>query len=131
MSAVLPDLVGRTVSSMASRRAQCGECGWESDPVPNGHLADQLQAAHVCAPDSRMRYWVARSACNEGDTDLFFSDKAQDVDLAKSICQACPVRARCLRRALESGDNDYGTLGGMTAAERRALQQPMRRRTAA
>lgn len=49
-------------------------------------------------------------------------------EIAKQACLSCPVRAECLRRALETGER-YGIWGGMTPDERRDLaRRDMRRR---
>ncbi|PXY25939.1 transcription factor WhiB [Prauserella sp. PE36] len=69
--------------------------------------------------------WSERAACRDEDPELFFpvSDMgpgAQQTAQAKAICARCPVRAECLRYALESG-LDYGIFGGTTERERRAL----------
>src|SRR5215469_2344517 len=36
-----------------------------------------------------------------GDPDLFFAESPDDVELAKSLCSDCPVRAQCLAGAME------------------------------
>ena len=43
-------------------------------------------------------------------------------DLAKSICEDCPVRRPCLLWALETGE-DHGVWGGATAKERRKMRR--------
>ena len=35
------------------------------------------------------------------DPELFFAESPADVELAKALCQTCPVRAECLAGALE------------------------------
>ena len=40
---------------------------------------------------------------------------------AKAVCATCPVRADCLRFALDAG-LDYGIFGGLDAAARQALK---------
>ncbi|MDQ4445404.1 WhiB family transcriptional regulator [Bifidobacterium longum] len=55
--------------------------------------------------------------------------RGEDVnEIAKQACLSCPVRAECLRQALETGEQ-YGIWGGMTPEERRDLaRRDMRRR---
>ncbi len=45
---------------------------------------------------------------------------AREEERAKTICSACPVRARCLAFAFEH-DEAYGVWGGLNPEERRAL----------
>ena len=55
--------------------------------------------------------------------------RGEDVnEIAKQACLSRPVRAECLRQALETGEQ-YGIWGGMTPEERRDLaRRDMRRR---
>src|SRR6266704_2270945 len=46
-----------------------------------------------------------------GDPDLFFAESPDDVELAKSLCSDCPVRARCLAGAVERRE-PWGVWGG-------------------
>jgi len=45
------------------------------------------------------------------DPDLFFAESPVDVELAKSICGGCPVRAACLAGAIERRE-PWGVWGG-------------------
>ena len=49
--------------------------------------------------------------CRQGDGELFFAESPSDVELAKSLCQACPVRQECLAGALERRE-PWGVWGG-------------------
>ena len=49
--------------------------------------------------------------CREYDPELFFAEAPDDVEYAKSLCQDCPVRATCLRGALERRE-PWGVWGG-------------------
>jgi WhiB family transcriptional regulator, redox-sensing transcriptional regulator len=67
--------------------------------------------------------WRSAAACQDTDPDLFFpvsgSGKSlEQVDRAKAICAACPVRRDCLAFALRIGQAD-GIWGGLTEEERR------------
>jgi hypothetical protein len=64
--------------------------------------------------------WRDRSACLDEDPDLFFPDTPADLARARTVCQGCPVRARCLRAALSAGEQ-YGVFGGLVPGERAAL----------
>ncbi|HVB41530.1 MAG TPA: WhiB family transcriptional regulator [Streptosporangiaceae bacterium] len=45
------------------------------------------------------------------DPDLFFAESPDDVELAKSLCGDCPVRAGCLAGAIERRE-PWGVWGG-------------------
>jgi WhiB family transcriptional regulator, redox-sensing transcriptional regulator len=49
--------------------------------------------------------------CRLNDPELFFAESPADVELAKSLCQTCPVRAECLAGALERRE-PWGVWGG-------------------
>ena len=49
--------------------------------------------------------------CRINDPELFFAESPADVELAKSLCQTCPVRAECLAGALERRE-PWGVWGG-------------------
>lgn len=66
-----------------------------------------------------MKDWTDLAACWGMDPELWFplGDGAQ----AKAVCAACPVRADCLRFALDAG-LDHGIFGGLDADARRAVK---------
>jgi WhiB family transcriptional regulator, redox-sensing transcriptional regulator len=45
------------------------------------------------------------------DPDLFFAELPEDVELAKSLCHACPARTACLAGALQRRE-PWGVWGG-------------------
>ncbi len=49
--------------------------------------------------------------CRSHDPELFFAESPADVELAKALCQTCPVRAECLAGALERQE-PWGVWGG-------------------
>jgi WhiB family redox-sensing transcriptional regulator len=49
--------------------------------------------------------------CRINDPELFFAESPADVELAKALCQTCPVRAECLAGALERRE-PWGVWGG-------------------
>ena len=49
--------------------------------------------------------------CRRENPELFFAESPQDVELAKALCQDCPVRAECLAGALERRE-PWGVWGG-------------------
>jgi WhiB family redox-sensing transcriptional regulator len=49
--------------------------------------------------------------CRRNDAELFFAESPADVELAKSLCQDCPLRLECLEGALERRE-PWGVWGG-------------------
>jgi WhiB family transcriptional regulator, redox-sensing transcriptional regulator len=78
--------------------------------------------------------WRADGACLAADPDLFFPIGAgaaagQEISRALRMCEACPVKRKCLDFALQTGEAN-GIWGGTTPEERvRALRARTRRPT--
>lgn len=72
--------------------------------------------------------WQSDAACLGSGHDRFFGDdpklpmKRAEVEAAKAICHACPVRSDCLEYALVANER-WGVWGGLTAPERDRLQR--------
>ncbi len=49
--------------------------------------------------------------CRVDNPDLWFGETPAELELAKSLCAGCPVRARCLRAALDRAE-PWGVWGG-------------------
>jgi WhiB family redox-sensing transcriptional regulator len=49
--------------------------------------------------------------CRTNDAELWFAESPSDVELAKALCQDCPVRAECLNGALDRRE-PWGVWGG-------------------
>ena len=49
--------------------------------------------------------------CRTFDPDLWFADSPAELELAKSLCAECPLRAECLAGAIERGE-PWGVWGG-------------------
>ncbi|MGU3586529.1 WhiB family transcriptional regulator [Rhodococcus sp. C26F] len=80
--------------------------------------------------------WQLRALCREEDNGTFFhpdnergTERSARVQAAKQICRRCIVRSECLRHALSAGER-YGTWGGLSEDERRALHARNRKRQA-
>lgn len=73
--------------------------------------------------------WRNKAECRQGNglDDVDFSpETARAQALVAEICHhLCPVRAECLRDALEN-DERFGVLGGMTSRQRAQMQLPRR-----
>ncbi|MEX0172787.1 WhiB family transcriptional regulator [Streptomyces sp. LMG1-1-1.1] len=77
--------------------------------------------------------WRADAVCQEVDPDLFFpvgtgSPALAQEEEAKRVCRGCPVREPCLRSALAQPHPPSGVWGGLTEAERHALERRARRK---
>ena len=74
--------------------------------------------------------------CRSGDAELFFAESPADVELAKSLCASCPVRAACLAGALERRE-PWGVwggelfIGGVVVARKRPRGRPRKNVVAA
>jgi WhiB family transcriptional regulator, redox-sensing transcriptional regulator len=71
-----------------------------------------------------MTGWRDLAACRTVDPELFFPSTGADsaatqIEEAKRVCAACPVREACRDWALRQRER-YGIYGGMTENERRA-----------
>lgn len=71
--------------------------------------------------------WRVRAACATEDPNLFFptGTHRQVRDLsrdAQRVCFRCPVIEKCLKWALESGE-DVGVFGGLSAEDRRRMRR--------
>ena len=49
--------------------------------------------------------------CRDHDAELWFAERPEDVEFAKSLCGTCPARAACLAGALERRE-PWGVGGG-------------------
>lgn len=68
--------------------------------------------------------WRVEAACLTADPELWFSDRADELDLARGFCRGCPVKTRCLDEAMTlEGDTSvrYGIRGGLTGGQRHKL----------
>ncbi|MDX2705836.1 WhiB family transcriptional regulator [Streptomyces sp. PA03-6a] len=70
--------------------------------------------------------WRDAAACSDEDPELFFPISGSGLGMAqigeaKAVCRRCPVTARCLEWAVETGPME-GIWGGTTESERRAMR---------
>lgn len=71
--------------------------------------------------------WRARAACRLCPPELFFPSGSTGIALermerAKQVCEACEVRAECLRFAIETRQ-EFGIWGGTDEKERARLRR--------
>jgi WhiB family redox-sensing transcriptional regulator len=72
--------------------------------------------------------WIRDAACAGLDTRAFFADGyhgREQVNAARRVCAACPVRQQCADWAIQTGERN-GVWGGMSQQE---LRQKRRRFT--
>jgi WhiB family transcriptional regulator, redox-sensing transcriptional regulator len=49
--------------------------------------------------------------CRSGDADLWFAEAPKELERAKALCEACPIKAECLAGALQRAE-PWGVWGG-------------------
>jgi len=54
--------------------------------------------------------------CREYDPELWFAERPQQVEFAKTLCGTCPLRVECLAGALERGE-PWGVWGGQLVVD--------------
>ena len=72
--------------------------------------------------------WMARGSCRTVEPSVFFPSDGVGVEVARQICQTCPVKQQCLEYAIHHRI-DHGVWGGASERERRRIAR--RRRVAA
>ena len=70
-----------------------------------------MQLTTVLEPTGVDRSELGTIPCRAYDAELWFAESPADVELAKSLCSDCPVRAACLAGALERRE-PWGVWGG-------------------
>jgi WhiB family redox-sensing transcriptional regulator len=78
---------------------------------------DLLNELKLVDPDQD---WMKLAACKGQDSTLFFQQRGgnQHHGGAYDICNACPVRVRCLKFAVNN-NIEHGIWGGLTPNQRR------------
>jgi len=73
--------------------------------------------------------WQEQGSCRDSDPEIFFLDynlrgkaKNKKEQTAISICNACPVKMKCLEHALNTPEI-YGVWGGMTEEQRHVIMR--------
>lgn len=78
-------------------------------------------------PEPAGRDWRTAGLCADVDPEIFYpvdlSPTAPAVQVAKRVCDACPVVAACLLDVMAGEDpaRRWGVIGGTTPDERNAL----------
>lgn len=72
-----------------------------------------------------MREWVEQALCRQIGGDFWYADDQksfEEQNIAKRVCQMCPVQVQCLQHALAT-DEKYGIWGGVTARNRANMRR--------
>jgi len=64
--------------------------------------------------------WMNRGNCADKPPSTFFPSDGVGVELAKRVCEDCPVQAMCLEYAIENRI-DHGVWGGTSERQRRRI----------
>jgi WhiB family transcriptional regulator, redox-sensing transcriptional regulator len=70
----------------------------------------------------RPQPWMGDANCIGVDPDVFFPQRGDPTNEAKTICRACSVRAECLDYALSINER-HGIWGGTSERQRRTIRQ--------
>ena len=81
------------------------------------------------APTDDFR-WMLRAVCRGASPSEFFPSDGVGVDVARRVCEHCPVKSECLEYALEYRI-EHGVWGGAAERERRRILRRRRSLAAA
>lgn len=78
--------------------------------------------------DAAAHAWSQFAACSvDPQVNMYPSDAdAYGIELAKSVCDVCPVRPECLTEAVRNGEA-YGVWGGLMPEERTSMRRRVTR----
>ncbi len=74
--------------------------------------------------------WMAEGRCADRQPSLFFPSDGVGVEIARRICEDCPVQGPCLEYAL-ANRIDHGVWGGTSERQRRRILKSRRQIVAA
>lgn len=69
--------------------------------------------------------WMQAALCRDQPPSHFFPSDGVGVEVARRLCESCPVKARCLEYALVERI-DHGVWGGTSERERRRILRSRR-----
>ena len=64
--------------------------------------------------------WMSEGNCAHRDPSIFFPSDGVGVEVARRICEGCPVMGECLEYAIAERI-DHGVWGGCSERERRRI----------
>lgn len=100
---------------------------FEADGHTFGSWADEVgDVADLLVLLDQRPAWHRRAACRTAASADFFSTGAAAIERARAVCSGCPVLTECRSWALAQGPDLHGTWGGLTRADRQAINGPSR-----
>jgi WhiB family redox-sensing transcriptional regulator len=69
--------------------------------------------------------WISQANCRNVPLSVMFPSDGAGVEVARRVCEDCPVRAACLEYALENLI-PHGVWGGTSERERRRMRRRRR-----
>ena len=69
--------------------------------------------------------WMVDGKCADVPPSVFFPSDGVGVEIARQICQTCPVKEQCLEYAIHH-HIDHGVWGGASERERRRIARRRR-----
>jgi WhiB family transcriptional regulator, redox-sensing transcriptional regulator len=96
-----------------------------------GGRTEHMRVAKIATPSvERMggvmgTEWVSEGKCRDMDSAIFFPSDGIGVQIARRICEDCPVKSPCLEYAL-ADRVDHGVWGGTSERERRRILRSRR-----
>lgn len=69
--------------------------------------------------------WMNSAACTGLDTESFFDDDEHSINMAKKVCNHCPIKQACLKHAVENFEN-HGVWGGTSPRQRAKIRSKVR-----
>lgn len=94
----------------------------EADRYYSGDPADLIDALAELLLATERPSWHAHAACRGQGVDVFFVNRGQSIEPARTLCRRCPVRTDCQATAV-ADTSLQGIWGGLTNAERRTVRK--------
>ncbi|MBL1076353.1 WhiB family transcriptional regulator [Nocardia sp. 2] len=70
-----------------------------------------MTCRNTVAPTTRRRVVALPIPCRDGNPDLWFAESPAQLEEAKALCAACPIRQGCLTAAIDRAE-PWGVWGG-------------------
>ena len=80
-------------------------------PAPHEPEVKTMQLSELLDLGTRAEEIGETIPCRDYDAELWFAERPEDVEFAKTLCGLCPARLQCLAGALERQE-PWGVWGG-------------------
>ncbi len=97
-----------------TENTECRDRGTGRKPSTQGRDNKEVPSTMLAELIDQTRSAVDRGVelpCRINDPELWFADRPEDVERAKSMCRECPLRATCLAGAKDRRE-PWGVWGG-------------------